>query len=93
MKIKTTVHIHYEQHEWEDKGNYLICSVKFDDTSYRAYVCEHEIEIEVPNNFDPRAQQIEALEKQRQKVMADYQKTVTEINNRISKLQALEYTA
>jgi len=25
--------------------------------------------------------------------MADYQKTVTEINNRISNLQALEYTA
>jgi hypothetical protein len=28
----------------------------------------------------------------RQKVMAEYQKTVTEINDRISKLQALEYT-
>jgi len=47
----------------------------------------------VPDNYDPRAQQIIALEKQKQMVMADYQKTVTEINDRISKLQALEYTA
>jgi hypothetical protein len=30
------------------------------------------------------------LEKHKQKVMADYQKTVTEINARISKLQAIE---
>ena len=33
------------------------------------------------------------LEKQKQKVMADYQKSVMEINDRISKLQALEYNS
>jgi hypothetical protein len=47
----------------------------------------------VPEDYDPRAQQIAALEKQKQKVMADYQNTVTQINARISNLQALEYTA
>jgi hypothetical protein len=47
----------------------------------------------VPDNYDPRAQQIAALEKQKQKVMADFQKSVAEINERISNLQALEYTA
>jgi hypothetical protein len=34
-----------------------------------------------------------ALEALKQKVMADYQISVMEINDRISKLQALEYTA
>ena len=92
MKIKTTVHIHYEKHEWEDKGKYLVFSCKFGDNSYRAHVCEQEIEIEVPDNFDPRAQQIDALEKEKQRVMAEYQMTVTKINDRISKLQALEFT-
>jgi len=65
---------------------------KVDSENY-TYVCQQEIELEVPDNYDPRAQQIAALEAQKTKAMADYQKSVTEINERISKLQALEYTA
>jgi hypothetical protein len=93
MKIKTTIHIHYQKYEWEDKEQYLVYSHKMDDTNYRAHIGEQEVEIEVPDDFDPRAQQIAALEAQKQKVMADYQKTVTEINERINKLQAIEHTA
>ncbi len=89
MKIKTTVHIHHSKYEWEDEGQYLVYSYKLDDTASIAYICKQEIEIEVPDNFDPRAQQIAALEKEKQKVMADYQKTVTEINNRINNLKAI----
>lgn len=63
------------------------------DSDHYTFVCEQNIEMKVPDNYDSRAQQIEGLEKQKQKVMADYQKSVTEINDRISKLQALEYTA
>ena len=91
MKIK--IYIHHQKYEWEDKGQYLVYSHKFDDTDYRTYVGEQEIEIEVPDNYDPRAQQIAALIKKKEKAMADYQNTLTEINDRISKLQALEYTA
>jgi heat shock protein HspQ len=92
MKIKTTVHIHYSKYEWEDKGEYLVYSCKLDDTDYRAYVCEQEIEIEISDDFDPRAQQIAALMDQKQKVMAEYQKTVTKINDRINKLRAIEHS-
>ena len=92
MKIKTTVHIHYAKWEWEDEAQYIVYAYRMGDTASITYICEQEIEIEVPDDFDPRAQQIAALEKEKQKVMADYQKTVTEINDRISKLQALEYT-
>ena len=90
MKIKTTVHIHYSQFSWEQKGNYEVFSFKAPDTEHRTYICDQEIEIEVPDNYDPRAQKIEALQAQKHKIMADYQKTVTEINARISKLQAIE---
>jgi hypothetical protein len=90
MKVKTTIHIHYNQYSWEQKGDYTVYSCKLDDTEQRTYVCEQEIEIEVPDNYDPRAQKIEALQAHKQKIMADYQKTVTEINARISKLQAIE---
>jgi hypothetical protein len=93
MKLKTTIHIHYEKYEWDKEGKYIVFYIKLDDTNYRTYVGEQEIEIEVPDNYDPRAQQVAALEAAKQKVMADYQKSVSEINDRISKLQALEYTA
>ena len=93
MKVKTTIHIHYNQYSWEQTGDYTVYSCKLDDTEQRTYVCEQEIEIEVPDNYDPRAQKIEALQAQKEKIMADYQKTVTEINARISKLQAIEYAS
>jgi hypothetical protein len=92
MKIKTAVHIHYIKYHFDVKGEFQVYSCKLDDAEHRTYVGEQEIEIEVPDNYDPRAQQIAALEKQRQKVMADYHKTVTEINDRINKLQAIEHT-
>jgi hypothetical protein len=93
MKVKTTVHIHYTQFSWEEKGNYEVLSFNAPDTEHRTYVGEQEIEIEVPDNYDPRAQKIAALQAKKNKIMADYQKTVTEINTRISELQAIEYTA
>jgi len=93
MKVKTTVHIFYNQFSWQNEGDYTVYSCKLEDNESRTYVGEQEIEIEVPDDYDPRAQKIAALERYKQKVMADYQKTVTEINERISNLQAIEYTA
>jgi hypothetical protein len=92
MKIKTTIHIYHTQYSWDESGLYEVLSFKTANTEHRIYIGEQEIEIEVPEDFDPRAQKIAALEKHKQKVMADYHKTVMEINERISNLQALEYT-
>lgn len=89
MKVKTTIHIFQSQYPWDDVQKYDIFSVKLDDSEHRAYIGEQEIEIDVPDNFDPREKQIAALEKQKQKVMADYQKTVTDINVRINNLKAI----
>ncbi len=93
MKVKITAYVHYRKYSWEEKGEYEVFSVRFADDELRTYVGEQEIEIEVPDNYDPRAQQIAALEKHKQKVMADFQRSVDVINEKISKLQALEYTA
>ena len=90
MKIKTIAHIHFQKYSWEEKGEYRVASFKLDDNENRTYVGEQEIEIEVLENYDPRAQQIAALEALKQKVMADYHKSVMEINERIGKLLALE---
>ena len=93
MKLKTTINIFYTQYSWEEKGNYEVLSFKTADTEHRTYVGEQDIEIEVPDDYDPRAQKIAALQAQKLKIMSDYQKTVTEINARISELQAIECAA
>ena len=90
MKIKTIAHVHYQKYAWQEKGEYRLASFKLDDSAERTYVSEQEIEIDIPEDYDPRAQQIAALEALKQKVMADYHKSVTEINDRINKLLALE---
>jgi hypothetical protein len=93
MKVKTTVHIYHSQYSWEKKAKFQVYSLKIDDTEHMTYVGSQEIEIEVPDSYDPTAQKIAALEEHKKQVMANYQKTVNEINERISKLQAIEYTA
>jgi hypothetical protein len=89
MKIKTIAHIHYSKWHFDEKGEFQIFPFKLEDDKHRCYVGQQEIEINVPDDFDPRGQQIAALEKEKQKVMADYQKTVTDINNRINNLKAI----
>lgn len=93
MKITLTAHIHYFKYSWEDKGEYNLFYAQLDDTDDRVYIGAQQVEVEVPDDFDPRAQQVAALERKKQEAMADFQNTITEINARISKLQALEYTA
>ena len=90
MKIKTTVHIHYSQFDWEKKGHFDVFSYKIEDSTHLSYVGSQEIEVDVPDHFDPRPTQIAVLEAQKQKVMADFQKSFTDINLRISELSALE---
>ena len=91
MKIKTKVHIYFQKNSWENEGKFIVFYCHLDDTEDRTYVGEQEIDIDIPDDYDPRAQQIAALKEQAQKVMADYHKSVMKINDRISKLQALEY--
>jgi hypothetical protein len=92
MKIKTTVHVYYSKFANDYKGGFQVLCFKAPDDDYRVWVSEQDVEIEVPEDFDPRQSEVAALEARKIKAMADYQKTVTEINDRISKLQALEYT-
>jgi len=93
MKIKTTIYVYYQKYDWEKEGTYQVYSFKANDDDTRTFVCEQQIEVEVPDDYDPTAQQIVALETQKAKAMSDFNNTVKEINTRISKLQALEYTA
>ena len=93
MKVKTTAHVYYTKYSWEKEAKYQIYSFKIDDTEDLTYVCEQEFEVEVPDNYDPTVQQLAALQKEKEKAQEEFSKKVASINERISKLQAIEYTA
>jgi len=93
MKVKTTTHIYYATYPWQEAGEYSFYSVKIDDSEFMTYVGQQQVVIEVPESYDPTAQQIAALQKEKEKAQEEFSKKVASINERISKLQAIEYTA
>ena len=93
MKVKTTIHIYFATHPWNEAGEYQVIYAKLSDDEFRTYVCSQDIELDVPDNYDPTAQQLAALQKEKDKAQEEFSKKVASINERISKLQAIEYTA
>lgn len=93
MKIKETVHVFYTKYSWEKVGSYSVYPMKIDDCEHTTYVCSQEIEIEVPDSYDPTAQKLAALQKEKDKAQEEFAKKVASINERISKLQAIEFAA
>lgn len=93
MKVKTALYVYHTQYSWQEEGNYEAFTFKAENTENRSFIGQQNVELDIPDNYDPRAQQIAALVANKQELMADYQKSVDDINEKISKLQALEYTA
>lgn len=93
MKVKITVHVFFFKYSWETEGEFLAFYAKVDDNEHRTYVGDQEVEIEVPENYDPTAQKLAALQKEKEKAQEEFAQKVASINERISKLQALEFTA
>jgi hypothetical protein len=53
---------------------------------------EHSFEVELPDDFDPRPSKLAALEAQKARIRADFHSRIAEIDEQISKLQALTYS-
>lgn len=89
MKVKIEGFVTWRE-DWNGVGYFQICRSNMGDVEGYINVCEASVEVEVPDNFDPRAAQVEALKRQKQAVMADFQKRVTDIERQIAQLTALE---
>jgi hypothetical protein len=55
------------------------------------FISEQQFTVELPDDFDPIPGQVAALEEKKREALAEYQRTVAEINERLSKLQAIEF--
>ena len=66
-----------------------------DPTDFNEYIAImlHQITAEVPDDFDPRPAKIAALEAKKQELRAEFAAKVTEIERKISELQAITFEA
>lgn len=92
MKINAIAFIYFQKYSFQEQGSYVVVPFRVDDDENRTFVCEKAIEVDVPDNYDPTAQQIAALEAQKDKAKKECANIIVGIDIRISKLQALEYT-
>ena len=88
MKTTITGYIVATQYSWESKPSFTFqwYEPKQKDT---VIVCPHSFDFDVPDNFDIRPGMVTNLERERQKVRADFQARITEIEKEISKLTAI----
>ena len=96
MKTVITGYIIQQQYTWESEA-----TITFTTHDHKAYpirnehmriavICAHEFEVETPDDFDPRPQQVAALQAAKQKVRAEFAARIDEIERQISELQSLE---
>jgi hypothetical protein len=56
-------------------------------------VLDYTIEVDVPDDFDPRALMVRGLEREKESVTAAFQARITQINAQIQSLLAIENAA
>lgn len=75
---------------WDEGHQFRFFTHKMDEHGF-ATVMPHTLEVELPDDFDPRAKHVEALQAEKTKAMADFQNRMTEIDRQISELTAIEF--
>lgn len=82
--------IHYEQ---DFKGQPLFTIFPFDMSSCGKVMVEtQDIEITIPDDFNPITAQVDLLKAEREKVRAELGKRLMQIDDAIAKLTCIDYT-
>ena len=95
MKMKTTGYV-FMAYRYDDDYRIKswipeLWSCKVAENENRVFIEEQQFTVDIPDDFDPIPGQVAALEEKKREALAEYQRTVAEINDRLSKLQAIEF--
>ena len=96
MKKTVTAYVHmasdydFSSPNYEKSWRPVVKSFKYEDAEC-IFISEQKFTVDIPDDFDPIPGQVAALEAQKREALAEYQRTVAEINDRLSKLQAIEF--
>ena len=76
------------KYEWDDKLNFVFLASE--EMAGWIKVMPHTIEIEIPDDFNMQASQIESLNAKKEAVREKFHADIARIEESISKLQCLE---
>ena len=94
MKIKIEGAVYFRLvNEYSCDQDYFFLPGKAIDWSGGKMVAAHTIEVEAPENFDPRVVKLESLQAKRKQVHDAFAAAVMEIDQRINSLMAIEMTS
>jgi len=94
-QITQTVFVHYDTDKHCEAigfNRWCLDRSEWKNDRARIFVGTVQVTFEVPDDFDPRPQQVKALEAKRQELRAQFAAAVTESERQISQLQAIEHT-
>lgn len=91
--MKTTIKgfVVAQSYPWDDTVNYTFLTFDPRESKMEHYfvVSEHSFEVDVPDNFDIRPQQVAALESKKQELREKFAMAVKELDDRINSLLAI----
>lgn len=89
MKVTIKGWVAYGMFEWQKRPEYSFFDYKPNGKTH-VTIAEHTIEVDAPDDFDPRGLIVRNLEEQKRSIEAEFHKRVTEINAQIQSLLAIE---
>lgn len=91
MKVTVKGYLHQCQYPWMSEPEFVLLSTIFKNNADYVLMRQepYEFEVEVPDNFDPRPQQIAALEEQKRILQAEFAQSVAKIDDQIKKYLAI----
>lgn len=90
MKVTIDGWLHWDNSKYHVKQRWDWSPAKLTNCSWFTPVKPLSIEIEVPDDFDPRPAQVEAKRAEIRKVEAEFSKRVMELKAELNNLLALE---
>lgn len=92
MKVTAKGFLHWHQDRWMESPEFVVHAHDFSkyDPTYVA-IRPVETEFEIPDDFDPRPQQIDALRQEKSRILGEAQAKANNIEEQIQRLLCIEY--
>jgi hypothetical protein len=92
MKVTVKSVLHWHKYEWEKEPSFQFwrCDMSDNGPEYVS-LGVREVEVEIPDDFDPRPQQIAKLREHKRKIQAEAQAKADNIEDQIQRLLCLEF--
>lgn len=91
MKITIKGFIFWQKYDWQDAPSFVHREFDASNDKDMIKVCPHDIEVEIPNDFDPVPGQVEKMRAEKQRILAEAHVKAQNIEQQIQELLCIEY--